>query len=72
MQKILSLLTGKKTYSVMIGGLALAVSHVLSGDVSLVDGVKEALPYLGLGAVRAAIEKGIAVLKSLAAAGVFK
>ena len=56
MLKVITFLQGKKTYSVVLGAVFLALAPVLSGEASLFDAIKEMLPYLGLGGLRAAIK----------------
>ena len=54
--KVIQFLQGRKTYSVVIGAVLLALAPVVSGEASLFEAIKEMLPYLGLGGLRAAIK----------------
>ena len=65
MSKIIGYLTGKKTYSVVAAAVLLIAQKVVGGDLSPADGVEQALPYLGLGAFRAAVAQVISLLKLL-------
>ncbi|MFZ5719184.1 MAG: hypothetical protein ACOY5Y_06920 [Pseudomonadota bacterium] len=51
------MLSGKKTYLVALGVVAVAVGQFLTGDAALAEAVNQALVGLGLATLRAGVAK---------------